>query len=71
MVRLIPKILQDQSLAKYSLMLEDNSKVSISVSRFASNWDASGQIPQRLVDNGTISRFGAVDIGRKYCKNKY
>jgi hypothetical protein len=48
-------------LAKYSLMLEDNSKVSISVSRFASKWDASGQIPQRLVDNGTISRFGAVD----------
>jgi hypothetical protein len=40
-------------------MLEDNSKVSISVSRFASN--GMLQIPQRLVDNGTISRFGAVD----------
>jgi hypothetical protein len=26
-----------------------------------SSWDASGQIPQRLVDNGTISRFGSVD----------
>jgi hypothetical protein len=48
-------------LAKYSVMLEDNSKFSISASRFASKWDASGQIPQRLVDNGTISRFGAVD----------
>jgi hypothetical protein len=42
-------------------MLEDNSKVSISVSRLPVKWDASGQIPQRLVDNGTISRFGAVD----------
>jgi hypothetical protein len=30
-------------------------------SRFSSSWDASGQIPQRLVDNGTISRFGSVD----------
>jgi hypothetical protein len=48
-------------LGKYSVMLEDNSKFSISASRFASTWDASGQIPQRLVDNGTISRFGAVD----------
>lgn len=46
---------------KYSFVLEDNSRFSVSASRFTSKWDASGQIPQRLVDNGTISRFGAVD----------
>ncbi|TRW97185.1 TonB-dependent receptor [Flavobacterium gawalongense] len=48
-------------LGKYSAILDDNSKFSVSVSRFSSRWDASGQIPQRLVDNGTISRFGSVD----------
>ncbi|RDI54942.1 TonB-dependent receptor [Flavobacterium glaciei] len=48
-------------LGKYSAILNDNSKFSILASRFSSKWDASGQIPQRLVDNGTISRFGAVD----------
>jgi hypothetical protein len=48
-------------LGKYSAILEDNSKFSLSASRFASKWNASGQIPQRLVDDGTISRFGAVD----------
>jgi hypothetical protein len=48
-------------LGKYSAILQDNSKFSISASRFSSKWDASGQIPQRLVDNGTISRFGSVD----------
>lgn len=48
-------------LGKYSAILNDNSKFSVSASRFSSTWDASGQIPQRLVDNGTISRFGAVD----------
>ncbi len=48
-------------LGKYSAILDDNSNFSISASRFSSKWDASGQIPQRLVDNGTISRFGAVD----------
>ena len=48
-------------LGKYSAILSDNSKFSILASRFSSKWDASGQIPQRLVDNGTISRFGAVD----------
>ncbi|WP_235922043.1 TonB-dependent receptor [Flavobacterium phycosphaerae] len=46
---------------KYTGIFEDNSKFSIQVSRFTSNWNASGQIPQRLVDNGTIDRFGAVD----------
>jgi outer membrane receptor for Fe3+-dicitrate len=48
-------------LGKYSAILEDNSKISVAASRFSSKWDASGQVPQRLVDNGTISRFGSVD----------
>jgi outer membrane receptor protein involved in Fe transport len=48
-------------LGKYSIILDDNSKFSVSASRFSSKWDASGQIPQRLIDNGTISRFGSVD----------
>ena len=48
-------------LGKYSAILNNNSKFSISASRFSSKWDASGQIPQRLIDSGTISRFGAVD----------
>lgn len=46
---------------KYTGILSDKSKVSIIGSRFSSKWDASGQIPQRLIDNGTISRFGSVD----------
>lgn len=48
-------------LGKYSALLNDNSKFSITASHFSSKWDASGQIPQRLVDAGLISRFGAVD----------
>lgn len=48
-------------LGKYSAILENNSSFSILASHFASKWDASGQIPQRLVDAGLISRFGSVD----------
>ncbi|WP_136668341.1 TonB-dependent receptor [Flavobacterium sp. H122] len=48
-------------LGKYTTNLSNAGKVSFFASRFSSKWDASGQIPQRLVDNGTISRFGAVD----------
>ena len=46
---------------KYTSVMADNSKLSILASRFTSKWNASGQIPQRLVDSGAISRFGAVD----------
>ena len=46
---------------KYTTWLKDASKFSISASHFTSIWDASGQIPQRAVDNGSITRFGAID----------
>lgn len=46
---------------KYTGVLSDKSKLSVIGSHFTSKWDASGQIPQRLIDSGTISRFGSVD----------
>lgn len=46
---------------KFTNVLEDKSKFSVTASQFTSEWTASGQIPQRLVDAGIISRFGAVD----------
>lgn len=46
---------------KYTSRFNDNSKFSLTVSHFTSKWDASGQIPLRLVDDGSISWFGAVD----------
>lgn len=46
---------------KYTSIMTNHSKLTVIGSQFTSKWNASGQIPQRLVDNGTISRFGAVD----------
>ncbi|MEM9548958.1 MAG: TonB-dependent receptor [Bacteroidota bacterium] len=48
-------------MGKYIVNFQNSDKLSVQFSRFQSKWDASGQIPQRLVDNGTIDRFGAVD----------
>jgi outer membrane receptor protein involved in Fe transport len=48
-------------MAKYTANLNGGDRLSVMASHFQSKWDASGQIPQRLVDNGTITRFGAVD----------
>jgi outer membrane receptor for Fe3+-dicitrate len=46
---------------KYIMYLPDNNKLTLTASHFTSRWDASGQIPQREVDNGNITRFGAID----------
>ena len=40
---------------------DNGDRFSMSVSHFDSEWDASGQIPQRAVDQGIINRFGAID----------
>ncbi|WP_040253342.1 TonB-dependent receptor [Psychroserpens mesophilus] len=46
---------------KYVVYTPENDKLSLTASHFTSRWDASGQIPQREVDNGNITRFGAID----------
>ena len=46
---------------KYTINFANSDKMSISASTFTSKWNASGQIPQRAVDEGLITRFGAID----------
>ncbi len=48
-------------LARYKNQLSENSHMTISASHFTSQWDASGQVPNRAVENNTIGRFGAID----------
>jgi outer membrane receptor for Fe3+-dicitrate len=47
--------------AKYNTFLQGKDRLTFTAAHFTSQWDASGQIPQRAVDNGAISRFGAID----------
>ena len=46
---------------KYNAVIDTNNSIAITASHFTSSWDASGQIPNREVANGNISRFGAID----------
>jgi outer membrane receptor for monomeric catechols len=46
---------------KFNGVIGDDKIISISVSTFKSEWDASGQISERAVSSGLISRFGAID----------
>lgn len=55
-----------QNFKRFNLMTKytqwnENSRFSILMSHFNSKWNASGQIPQRAVDQGIIGRFGALD----------
>lgn len=46
---------------KYNLSITDHTKLTASASAFTSNWNASGQVPDRAVNDGTIDRFGSID----------
>jgi Outer membrane receptor proteins, mostly Fe transport len=46
---------------KYSTRISNTKLFSVTLSGFRSNWDASGQIPERAVENGSISRFGEIE----------
>lgn len=46
---------------KYNTYLNGKGRVTLTASHFTSSWDASGQIPEREVKNGNITRFGAID----------
>lgn len=46
---------------KFSGRISDDKIFSASISTFKSEWDASGQIPERAVSDGSIDRFGAID----------
>lgn len=46
---------------KYTSALGTKTFAEVSASYFSSSWNASGQIPGRAVENGTISRFGSLD----------
>jgi outer membrane receptor for Fe3+-dicitrate len=48
-------------MLKYRTKLNDNNYLSLTGTGFTSSWDASGQIPDRAVENGSIGFYGAID----------
>ncbi|WKK66247.1 TonB-dependent receptor [Lutimonas zeaxanthinifaciens] len=47
--------------ARYNEAINQSNMLSISASLFNSSWDQSGQIPQSLVEDGSLSRWGSLD----------
>lgn len=47
--------------SKTTFAVTEHSHIHLSVGGFGSSWDASGQIPERAVNAGLISRYGSID----------
>lgn len=48
-------------MGRYRFDNREDESLTLTASHFQSQWDASGQIPERAVAAGQISRFGAID----------
>jgi hypothetical protein len=48
-------------MGKYHGAIGNNQILTATLSTFSSKWEASGQVPDRAVKSGRISRFGAID----------
>ncbi|MBK6263452.1 TonB-dependent receptor [Marivirga sp. S37H4] len=46
---------------KFNQMINSQKMLTLQASSFRSEWDHSGQIPLRAVEQGLITRFGAID----------
>jgi outer membrane receptor protein involved in Fe transport/(2Fe-2S) ferredoxin len=46
---------------KYNAQLSEKTTATLSSSYFSSNWNASGQLPLRAIEDGSISRYGSID----------
>ncbi len=47
--------------SKTTVAVSENSHLHFSVGGFGSSWNASGQVPERAVADGSIKRFGSID----------
>jgi outer membrane cobalamin receptor len=47
--------------AKYNRWTNEQTQFSMQASFFDSKWNASGQVPDRAIRSGLISRFGSID----------
>ena len=59
------------SILKYHGKISENNSVSAFVSGFTSKWNASGQIPNRAIEQGIVGFFGAIDPNEGGVTSRY
>jgi hypothetical protein len=59
------------AFGKYNLAISSATQLTAQASAFASNWYASGQVPERAVESGLIDRFGSIDPSEGGSTSRY
>ncbi len=59
------------TLIKFTSIFNNKTKLTLLASALDSKWNASGQIPERAVAAGSISRFGSIDDSEGGNTNRY
>jgi len=59
------------TLLKFTSIFNSKTKLTLLASALDSKWNASGQIPERAVADGSISRFGSIDNSEGGNTNRY
>ena len=59
------------AMLKYHGKLNDNNFLTAYFSGLSSKWNASGQIPDRAIEDGTIGWFGAIDANEGGKTSRY
>lgn len=57
--------------SRFNTQLSDRTTLSTVFTAFSSRWNASGQIPDRAVNEGLITRFGSIDPTEGGNTNRY
>jgi outer membrane receptor for Fe3+-dicitrate len=58
-------------IGKYTSTIADDQRITFTASAFQSAWNASGQVPERAIARGLISRFGSVDSSEGGLTSRY
>ncbi len=57
--------------SKMHMHLSESTTLRVSLSGFRSQWNASGQVPERAVRQGLISRYGSIDDSEGGMTSRY
>jgi outer membrane receptor protein involved in Fe transport len=58
-------------IGKYTSSIAEDQRITFTASAFQSSWNASGQIPERALQRGLITRFGSIDSSEGGLTSRY